>query len=302
MKSIAKIIKSFKNELAITYPLTEINSIIEIVFEHELGYSKTDLILKSENQLTEIQFERLKTILTRLKNNEPVQYVLKKTVFFDLDFFVAPGVLIPRQETEELIDWIIKDADAEKSINILDIGTGSGCIAITLAANLRMAKVQAYDISEKALEIAQKNASINKLGVDFLKIDILKHQQITENQKLDIIVSNPPYVLEKEKEQMAKNVLDYEPELALFVEDNDPLLFYKAITNYANLNLKKEGKLYFEINEAYGNEIKNLLQENGFKNVELRKDLNGKDRMICGSEIIWSTMFTQSLSQSHTMF
>jgi release factor glutamine methyltransferase len=169
MKSIAKIIKSFKNELAITYPLTEINSIIEIVFEHELGYSKTDLILKSENQLTEIQFERLKTILTRLKNNEPVQYVLKKTVFFDLDFFVAPGVLIPRQETEELIDWIIKDADAEKSINILDIGTGSGCIAITLAANLQMAKVQAYDISEKALEIAQKNASINKLAVEFLK-------------------------------------------------------------------------------------------------------------------------------------
>jgi release factor glutamine methyltransferase len=282
MKSIAKIIKSFKNELAITYPLTEINSIIEIVFEHELGYSKTDLILKSENQLTEIQFERLKTILTRLKNNEPVQYVLKKTVFFDLDFFVAPGVLIPRQETEELIDWIIKDADAEKSINILDIGTGSGCIAISLAANLQMAKVQAYDISERALEIAQKNASINKLAVKFLKVDILKQQQTTENQKFDIIVSNPPYVLKKEKELIDKNVLDYEPELALFVEDNDPLLFYIAITNYANLNLSKEGKLYFEINETYGKEVKNLLLENGFKNVELRKDLNGKDRMICG--------------------
>ncbi len=282
MKSVDKIIKSFKNKLAVIYPLTEINSIIEIVFEYELGLSKTDLLLKSENQLTEIQFERLQAILTRLKNNEPVQYVLGKTVFFDLDFFVAPGVLIPRQETEELVDWIIKDADAQKSINILDIGTGSGCIAIALAANLQMAKVQAYDISDKALEIAQKNASISKLDIEFLKFNILEHQQVTENQKFDIIVSNPPYVLEKEKEWMAKNVLNYEPELALFVKDNDPLLFYKAITNYANLNLTKEGKLYFEINEAYGKEIENLMIKEGFKSVVLRKDLNGKDRMICG--------------------
>ena len=283
MKSVGKVIKSFKNELTAIYPLTEINSIIEIVFEHVLGFSKTDLLFNAERSFTEVELENLQNILTRLKNNEPVQYVLGRTVFFDLDFNVKPGVLIPRQETEELVDWIIKDAAKAIGLNVLDVGTGSGCIAISLATNLNQANVSAYDISEIALEIAQSNAKLNKLELNFQKKDILTQQQTTEYQKRDIIVSNPPYVLEKERNLMEKNVLDFEPKLALFVENDDPLLFYKAIVNYSKLNLKKGGKLYFEINEAYGNEIMKLMTDEGFKDIELRKDLSGKDRMVCGT-------------------
>jgi release factor glutamine methyltransferase len=282
MKSIAKVIKSFKNQLAAIYPLTEINSIIEIVFEYTIGFSKTDLLLKPDTHLSDEQVEKLLSILDRLTNNEPVQYVLGETVFFDLTFNVAPGVLIPRQETEELVDWIIKDADGQTGLKVLDIGTGSGCIALSLAANLKKAEVLAYDVSEKALEIAKSNAALNQIAVNFEKKDILTNQNTFENQKNDIVVSNPPYVLEKEKEFMAENVLNYEPELALFVEDDDPLLFYKAIVNYSKINLKDGGKLYFEINEAYGNEVKELMINSGFKDVEVRKDLNGKERMACG--------------------
>ena len=282
MNSVAKVIKSFKNELAEIYPLTEINSIIEIVFEHTIGFSKTDLFVKSDVLLPEKQIKNLQFVLSRLKNNEPVQYVLKETVFFDLTFKVAPGVLIPRQETEELVDWVKKDTNKQMYLKVLDIGTGSGCIAISLAANLRNAEVSAFDVSEKALEIAKNNADLNKVLVNFEKKNILMHQHAIESQKFDIIVSNPPYVLGKEKKLMSKNVLDYEPELALFVEDDDPLLFYKAIVNYSKLNLAKNGKLYFEINEAYGKEVKKLMIDSGFINVELRKDLNGKDRMVCG--------------------
>ncbi len=282
MKSVAKVIKSFKNQLAAIYPLTEINSIIEIVFEYTIGFSKTDLLLKPDTLLSDEQVEKLLSILDRLTNNEPVQYVLGETVFFDLTFNVAPGVLIPRQETEELVDWIIKDADGQTGLKVLDIGTGSGCIALSLAANLKNAEVLAYDVSEKALEIAKSNAALNQIAVNFKMKDILTNQNTFENQKNDIVVSNPPYVLEKEKEFMAENVLNYEPELALFVEDDDPLLFYKAIVNYSKINLKDGGKLYFEINEAYGNEVKELMINSGFKDVEVRKDLNGKERMACG--------------------
>jgi len=282
MNSVAKVIKSFKNELTAIYPLTEINSIVEIVFEQVVGFSKTDLLFKANNRLSENQIKSFQTILEQLKNNEPVQYVLGKTVFFDLNFNVAPGVLIPRQETEELVDWIINDIKHNETLNVLDIGTGSGCIAIALAANLKQAKVTAYDVSERALEIAKSNAALNKIEVHFEKKDILKHRQTSEYQKFDAIISNPPYVLEKERDLMAKNVLDFEPELALFVEDDDPLLFYRAIVNYSQLNLKNNGILYFEINEAYGKQVKELMVQEGFKNVEPRKDLNGKDRMIKG--------------------
>ncbi len=284
MNSVAKVIKSFKTQLATIYPLSEISSIIDIVFEHELGFSKTDLLLKADDELSENEFNKLQTILERLENNEPVQYILGKTVFFDLNFNVAPGVLIPRQETEELVDWIIKNAENKPDLNVLDIGTGSGCIAIALTANLKQAKVLAFDVSEKALEIAMGNAELNKLALNFKKKDILQSQHSIKNQKFDIIVSNPPYVLEKERNLMAKNVLDYEPELALFVDDEDPLLFYKAIINYSILNLKDGGKLYFEINEVYGESTKKLMVSQGFNNVELRKDLNGKNRMIRGTK------------------
>lgn len=189
-------------------------------------------------------------------------------------------MLIPRPETEELVDWIIKENKNEKkTLNILDIGTGSGCIAISLAKNLD-ANITALDISKKALNIAQQNANENAVSINFSIKNILENQDLILAEKQDIIVSNPPYVREQEKKQLFKNVLDYEPHLALFVKDNNPLLFYNAIANFALKNLKPNGKLYFEINEFLGNETVNLLHEKGFKNVLLKKDIFGKNRMI----------------------
>jgi release factor glutamine methyltransferase len=288
MKSVGKVIKTFKDELKDIYPSDEISKIIEIVFEHELNFTKIDLFLKSGHQLSDKQINSLLEKMHRLKNNEPVQYVLGETVFYDLKLKVAPGVLIPRQETEELVEWIINENKAINSLNILDIGTGSGCIAVTLAANLLHAKVKAYDVSYMALEIAKSNAENFNLKIEFQKKDILEVCDLNDDQEFDIIVSNPPYVLEKEKKVMDKNVLEYEPELALFVKDENPLQFYKAIINYSKLNLKKDGKLYFEINEAYGDEVKNLMVNEGFGEVDLRKDLNGKVRMIGGQLFIKS--------------
>lgn len=280
METVGKVIKSFKHELADIYPSTEIKSMLEIILEHFLGLSKTEMITKVDNLLNDNEIAAVGDVLKRLKNNEPLQYIIGETYFYDLRFNVAPGVLIPRQETEELVDWILTENKVKENLKVLDIGTGSGCIAIALSANMLMANVLAFDVSEEALGIARSNASLNNISVQFIKKDILKYLQFTENELFDLIVSNPPYVLEKEKTLMAKNVLDFEPELALFVKNDDPLLFYRAIADYANLNLKIDGQLYFEINEAYGKAVENLLTDKGFKNVELRKDLNGRDRMI----------------------
>lgn len=280
MESVGKVIKSFKHELADIYPSTEIKSITEIVMEHYLKLSKTGLISQADNILTDSEIRNFENVLNRLKNNEPLQYILGETYFYDLKFIVRPGVLIPRQETEELVDWIIKDNQKSGPLNLVDIGTGSGCIAVALAANIKNAVVSAYDVSIEALKIAKSNAELNQINVQFIEKDILKSTNLVEKQQFDIIVSNPPYVLEKEKSLMAKNVLEFEPGLALFVKDDDPLLFYKAIADYSAINLKQGGYLYFEINEAYGKSVENLLGDKEFKNIELRKDLNGRNRMI----------------------
>lgn len=282
MKSIGKVIKIFTDELKDIYSETEIKSIAELVLEKFLGYSKTELFLNKDEIISDAKYKNVEKALRRLKKNEPVQYILGETEFYGLMFNVAEGVLIPRPETEELVDWIINDYQKLENLAILDIGTGSGCIAISLATKLEKSNVYAFDISQKALLISRANAQLNNVEVKFIEKNILEKQQEEANDKFDVIVSNPPYVLLKEKELMEKNVLEFEPNEALFVDDNKPLLFYKAISVYAKLNLKNGGRLYFEINEAFGKETVLLLQNIGFENVELRKDLNGKDRMVCG--------------------
>lgn len=252
----------------------------------------TDLTFSEE----EIQIWEF--LLEQLKQEIPIQYLLGKTSFYGLDFNVNPDVLIPRPETEELVDWVIQSQKLEvgsHKIRILDIGTGSGCIAISLAKSLKNASVFAIDVSEKALATAHKNAQNNNVEVNFANVDILKindleqlpshhfpltisHSQLPT--KFDIIVSNPPYVRELEKQEIRKNVLDNEPHLALFVSDNNALIFYKKIAELAQKNLKPNGGLYFEINQYLGQEMIKLLQKMNFKNIELRKDIYGNDRMI----------------------
>lgn len=210
----------------------------------------------------------------------PIQYLLGKTSFYGLDFEVNENVLIPRPETEELVDWILESQKSKaesRKLKILDIGTGSGCIAVSLAKNLSDAKVFAIDVSEKALATAKKNAEINAVEITFISQNILETQDL--GQKFDIIVSNPPYVRHLEKEEIKKNVLDNEPHLALFVEDNDALIFYRKIAELAQKNLSSSGQLYFEINQYLGKEMIELLETMNFKNVELRKDIYGNDRM-----------------------
>ena len=211
-----------------------------------------------------------------------MQYILGTTSFYDLEFEVNNDVLIPRPETEELVAWILSNIEITKSANklkILDIGTGSGCIAISLAKNISNSEVFAIDVSEKALAVAQKNASTNEVKVIFIEENILNTESL--HQTFDVIVSNPPYVRNLEKQEIHKNVLDYEPHLALFVEDDDDaLLFYRKIAHLAQKNLSENGQLYFEINQYLGKQMIELLQEKGFKNIELKKDIYGNDRMI----------------------
>jgi len=234
------------------------------------------------------------SILEQLKKEIPVQYLLGKTSFYGLEFEVNSTVLIPRPETEELVEWIIQNQkssfdsaqDDSGKIKILDIGTGSGCIAISLAKNIPNAQVFAIDVSEKALATAQKNAEINEVNVTFISKNILEVVTLSAveglEQQFDIIVSNPPYVRELEKLEVKKNVLDNEPHLALFVEDNDALIFYRKIAELAQKNLSPNGQLFFEINQYLGKEMVELLEKMDFKNIELRKDIFGNDRMIRG--------------------
>ena len=246
--------------------------------------SKSDTIINSEKKLEDMEIIEIKSTISSLKRYEPIQYVFMETEFYGNSFFSISGSLIPRPETEELVEWVLKRVDSNESINILDIGTGSGCIAISFAKNLPNAKVYALDISAKALKTAKQNADLNEVNVEFIEADILKNGDglLGADVKFDIIVSNPPYVREQEKDMMKPNVLDNEPHLALFVKDENPLLFYEAITKYASKNLAREGHLFFEINEYLGSDMINLLQDNNFRNIEVKQDIFKKDRMIKG--------------------
>ncbi len=268
----------FHDELGAVYPAEEIDSFFNILAETYYGVKRIQLATNPD--LTLNDSEDILKALAELKNEKPIQYIIGETEFYGLNFKVNDGVLIPRPETEELVEWVLKKAKPNMPINILDMGTGSGCIAISLAKHLPQAKVFAIDISTKALNIAKKNALFNGVDVYFKEADILTLKTLSEQVEFDIIVSNPPYVREKEKQYMKPNVLDNEPHLALFVKDEDPLLFYKAITDFAINNLKENGLLFFEINEFLGNAMIDLLRHKNFKNIELKQDIFKKDRMI----------------------
>jgi len=271
-------IQYIKTELAAYYPETEIEGFVRIIFESVLSMTYTQLILEKDKVLAKSDFEAIQTIVSKLKTYEPIQYILGETEFCDLTLKVNPAVLIPRPETEELVQWISKSA-IQPGANILDIGTGSGCIALALKKQLQQVNVTGVDVSLKALETASENAQLNRLEVVFREADILNWGNYSW-PKYDLIVSNPPYVRESEKKQMDANVLNYEPEGALFVDDDNPLIFYKTIAEFASENLEKGGWLFFEINEFLGNEMVALLKGLGFKEIELRTDINGKDRMV----------------------
>lgn len=272
----------FKQALDNRYDEKEIESFFFIILEAFHQMKRIDLALNPNFELDGMQLLQWETVLSQLKEEKPIQYILGETEFYGLPFYVNENTLIPRPETEELVEWIIKDCyvprNDARTIRILDIGTGSGCIAISLAKNIPNAEVFALDVSEKALTIAKKNAARNGVNVTFLHQSVLEIEDL--GQQFDIIVSNPPYVRHLEKVEINKNVLEYEPHLALFVEDNDALLFYRKITELAQKNLPENGQLYFEINQYLGKEMLELLEKYHFKNIELRKDIYGNDRMI----------------------
>ncbi len=272
-------IQFINSELHGLYPVSEIEGFTRIIFESVCGWSFTRQVVKKHEKIQEPDFLKIQEIITRLKTFEPIQYILGETEFFGLRLMVNPSVLIPRPETEELVDWIVR-SDLPPDSRILDIGTGSGCIALALKSVLKNAAVSGIDISEGALETANENAAKNKLDVRFNKSDILKNNN-PNNEVYDVIVSNPPYIRESEKLVMLPNVLEYEPGNALFVPDSDPLVFYRSIAAFAIKNLAENGKLFLEINENLGHEMKNMLVDFGFCNIEIRKDINEKNRMIC---------------------
>lgn len=274
----------FIETLLPVYDAVEAESFFYLILEHKLKMRRIDLALQPDADLAEEQMAEWNAILKELLNEVPIQYLLGTTSFYGLDFEVDANVLIPRPETEELVDWILSDykKEAIEDCKILDIGTGSGCIAIALAKNISQAEVAAIDVSKKALELAQTNAQTNGVAVAFLCQNILETEDL--QGQFDVIVSNPPYVRTLEKAEIKKNVLEHEPHLALFVDDNDALLFYRKIAALAQKNLKENGKLYFEINQYLGLEMIDLLNSMGFVAVELRKDIYGNDRMICATK------------------
>jgi len=264
------------------YPVQEVNSFFNLLMESYLGMNRLDFALKPGKEISLEEKEKFESAIHKLSLHEPIQYIIGETEFFGLKFKVNKNVLIPRPETEELVQWILDDVVESmkpSNLKILDIGTGSGCIAISLAKHLPNAEIFALDISEKAITTARENAALNKVNVNFIQADILNLETLTG--KFDLIVSNPPYVRELEKVEMHRNVLENEPELALYVKDTDPLIFYGIITKLAQAGLQKNGNLYFEINQYLANETEEILKNSSFK-TELKKDIFGNYRMLRG--------------------
>lgn len=280
LTSIKELRNIFDSKLISIYPKTEIESFFYLLTEAYFDLKRIDIALDPN---LKIEFSvKLKKALEQLIKQEPIQYIIGQTEFYSLPFKVNKNVLIPRPETEELVDWIINDCNSKENnnVNILDIGTGSGCIAISIAKNLPNAKVYALDISKDALQITKENAATNQVKIEFITQDILNTKNYLSQTKFDIIVSNPPYVRELEKKEINANVLENEPHLALFVADNNPLLFYDKIADFAKENLSESGILYFEINQYLGKETVALLTKKGFKNSVLKKDIFENDRMV----------------------
>lgn len=278
----------FTVSLKAIYDEDEAQAIFLIALEYVIKYSRADYLLKKEEIISAERLIKFETILDALLAGKPIQYITGETLFYGLPFKVNPSVLIPRPETEELVDWVLSVCSSSgivnrqsSIVNILDIGTGSGCIAISLKKNLPTAKVYALDIAKDSLITAQQNATLNDVAIEFIHDDILNTHTSNLPSQISIIVSNPPYIKEDEKPAMHHNVLANEPHRALFVSNDNPLIFYEAIADFALNNLVKNGLLFFEINEYLGQQTVDLLNYKGFINIELKKDMQGKDRMIC---------------------
>jgi len=287
MKTVEEIINLYKSSLAKLYDAGELNTIVALVFNDAMALSRTDLVLKKKEAVSADKEKILLKYLDELATNKPIQYVLGYAWFFGLKMTVNEHVLIPRPETEELVKWIleIRNTKIDSShLKILDIGTGSGCIAVALKDNLPDSDVYCMDMSEAALKVAKANAELNGVSVTFIQGDILKTETGKQNQGVgfDIIVSNPPYVLRSEAKTLTSRETDFEPHRALFVDDNSDngLIFYRRIAEFAKMNLVKKGYLFFEINETKGDAMIKLLTEAGYKDIELKKDMSGKDRMV----------------------
>ncbi|MFK7032247.1 peptide chain release factor N(5)-glutamine methyltransferase [Flavobacterium oreochromis] len=275
----------FAEELLKIYEEQEIESFFNLLLEAFHSMKRIDFALNPNLELDALQLLQWETVLDQLKQEKPIQYILGETDFYGMPFYVNEHTLIPRPETEELVDWIIKiisETKKDQKIKVLDIGTGTGCIAVSLAKNLQMAEVYAMDVSLKALEVAKKNAKRNEITIEFIHQDVLNLEDL--GLIFDIIVSNPPYIRNLEKVEIKKNVLDYEPHLALFVQDADPLIFYRKIAQLAQGSLRQGGCLFFEINQYLSKEMIELMKELHFQNINLRVDIYGNDRMLLGQK------------------
>jgi len=268
----------FLQKLSDLYDAMEAENFFAITLEELKQWKRIDLAMNPDYELSGDEIDKWNEVLSQLEAQKPIQYIFGKAYFYGLEFKVNESTLIPRPETEGLVEWVINDIQNPQHIKILDIGTGSGCIAISIAKNLKGTEVSAIDVSEEALAVAKENARSNDIDINFHLLNILEAESLP--QKYDIIVSNPPYVRHLEKAEIKPNVLEHEPHLALFVQDDDPLLFYRKIARLAKKYLKPDGRLYFEINQYLGKETVAMLEAEGFKNIVLRKDLMGNDRMV----------------------
>jgi release factor glutamine methyltransferase len=281
----------FNKSLKHLYPTSEIDSFFFLILEEYMGLKRIDIVLKSDFLIDKKSLNLMQIATKQLEQEIPIQYIIGKTEFFGLPFHVNKEVLIPRPETEELVEQVLKKVSLiktcnssknetikEKQLKVLDIGTGSGCIAISLKKQLPSSEVSALDVSNKALRVAKKNAFLNNVDINFVHQDILKTNDL--DKLYDVIISNPPYVRELEKKEIKNNVLNNEPHLALFVDNKNPLLFYNKIAELAKKFLTKNGQLHLEINQYLGKETIKLLAEKGFKNIQLKKDIFGNDRII----------------------
>jgi len=275
----------YYNELKKTFPPQEAAKMLEIIIEDLLQISKMKIMLHPETRISESELLKVHFACKEIKDHKPVQYITGRTNFCGLDLVLNKHVLIPRPETEELVEWILSETSEEKTLSILDIGTGSGAIALSLKKHRESFDVSACDISKDALRIAKKNVNNSGLSIQLIEADILNQDSWPLFQEYDLIVSNPPYVTNAEKAQMQANVLDYEPHLALFVADENPLQFYRSILEFSKIHLKKGGKIFFEINESFGSEMISLLEKFNFGNTSLKNDLSGRNRMISGKKL-----------------
>ncbi|PCH93489.1 MAG: protein-(glutamine-N5) methyltransferase, release factor-specific [Bacteroidetes bacterium] len=281
-RTVVEMVHLIRDELAGLYDDNEVNSFIFLMFEEYVGLSKTDIVLKASELLEDEALKNIDAAVKRLKKHEPIQHIIGSTEFFGLTIKTDARAMIPRPETEELVNWIIKEND-DKEPAILDVGTGTGCIALALQSSIAVAKIFALDISQDALTLTKENSLVNKLDIRLIKADVLNwriDKQLLALPKFDIIVSNPPYIEKSLSSEMHENVLKYEPHQALFVNDGESMVFYQAIIELALDKMNPGGALFFEISEREGKRVYALLKDSGFDEIELRKDLSGKDRMV----------------------